>query len=82
MDGTESEKNLFLCENIRASLRLYINSEILQIYRQQSRVVMNHKIQVQVPKQDLISAKVHVYFIDRKSRDKVFVIKLGNLELG
>lgn len=30
----ESQKNLFLCENIRASLRLCINSEILQIYRQ------------------------------------------------
>lgn len=43
---------------------------------------MNHKIQMQVPKQDFISAQVHVYFIDRKSRDKVFVIKLGDLELG
>lgn len=30
----ESQKNLFLCENVRASLRLCINSEILQIYRQ------------------------------------------------
>lgn len=43
---------------------------------------MNHKIQTQVPKQDFISAQVHVYFIDRKSRDKLFVIKLGDLELG
>lgn len=34
MDWKESEKNFFLCENSRASLRLYIHSEILQIYRQ------------------------------------------------
>lgn len=43
---------------------------------------MNHKIQMEVSIQDFISAQVHVYFIDRKSRDKIFVIKLGNLELG
>ena len=66
----------------QVNVRPYINSEILQIYRQCSRVVMNHKIQMQVPTQDFISAQVHVYFIDRKSRDKIFVIKLGNLELG
>lgn len=43
---------------------------------------MNHKIQTQVPKQDFISAKVHIHFIDRRNRDEVFVIKLGDLKLG
>lgn len=43
---------------------------------------MNRKTQMEVSIQDFISAQVDVYFIDGKSRDKIFVIKLGNLELG
>lgn len=79
MDGRESEKNLFLCENIRASKSMALHQQWnianLQAVLQSGDVSRNTNASAN-------TAQVHVYFIARKCWDKRPVIKLGKLELG
>lgn len=67
MDGTVREEN-----TEQVNLRLYINGEILQIYRQYSRAMMNKKTQMRVPIPDFISVwGTRILYREKKQRQDI-----------